>query len=232
MSARRACTVLLPDGRWKYIAAPKAELYDLDTDPGEELNVIDSHRAEANRLAERVAGISGGELSAAAGSLNEEARRRLQALGYVSSSRGDRSGSRRDPKDARDLAAAMALVTSGELRGPELENALGSILQRDPANPQANLRLGHLRIQQNRCVDAEPLLRRAIAEDVPGADAYLGLATCQAMRGEVRPALGSLENARAREPQNAVVLANIGIAFASLRETQRAAAALKDSCAS
>ena len=44
-------------------------------------------------------------------------------------------------RDEGELAAQIALVTSGELRGAELERALGAILRLDPANPQANLRL-------------------------------------------------------------------------------------------
>ena len=36
--------------RWKYIRAPKPELYDLAQDPGETVNVIASHPAEVQEL--------------------------------------------------------------------------------------------------------------------------------------------------------------------------------------
>ncbi len=36
--------------RWKYVRAPKPELYDLLNDPGEKSNVIDSHRTEFQSL--------------------------------------------------------------------------------------------------------------------------------------------------------------------------------------
>jgi tetratricopeptide (TPR) repeat protein len=219
------------DGRWKFIAAPKAELYDLDADPGEEHNVIETQRSEAEHLADRVSRISGPELPVATASVSDESKQRLQALGYVSGNRSGTAGSRRDPKDARQLAASIALVTSGEVSGPDLERALQSILREDPANPQANLRLAYVRIQQNRCAEAQPLLERAIAGNVPGADGYLGLATCQGARGDASAALASLENARRREPQNPVVLANIGIALGSLHQPERAAIALTDALA-
>ena len=221
----------LRDGRWKYIAAPKPELYDVETDPAEERNVIDAHSTDAARLAERVARISGPDVPATSAGGDEEARRRLQALGYVSGAAKGTPGARRDPKDARELAAAIALVTSGEVTGRELETTLQSILRQDPSNPQANLRLAYVRIQQNRCADAEPLFERAIAGNVPGADAYLGLATCRGARGDVRAALAALQQARMREPQNPVVLANIGIALATLRENQPAMQALRDALA-
>jgi tetratricopeptide (TPR) repeat protein len=193
--------------------------------------VIDSHRTDADRLADRVARISGPALPSSVASLGDEAKRRLQALGYVSAGRSATQGSGRDPKDARDLARSIALVTSGELAGVELEHALQAILREDPQNPQANLRLAYIRIHQNRCADAKPLLERSIAGNVPGADAYLGLATCAGTRNDVRAALAFLEQARAREPQNPVVLANIGIALASLRENDRAVKALVDALA-
>lgn len=214
------------DGKWKYIAAPRPELYDLEADPAEVNNVLERHRPEADRLAERAGRISGPELPAGAAPADSETRRRLQALGYVAGSETKQTEGRRDPKDARELAGEIALVTSGEVVGTALEATLRSILRQDPANPQANLRLAYVRIQQNRCGDAQPLLERAIAGNLPGADAYLGLATCQGARGEVRAALASLEQARAHEPQNPVVLANIGIALAKLLEHARAAAVL------
>ncbi len=217
--------------RWKYIDAPRPELYDVRDDPGEERNVIDEHRSEAVTLADRVARVSGPELPANAAAVNDEATRRLRALGYVSGSGRGTPGSRRDPKDARELAAQIALITSGELRGAALERTLLSILRQDPPNPQANLRLGYVRISEGRCADAQRLLRRAIAGNVPGADAYLGLATCEGARGAVRDALASLETARGREPRNPVVLANIGIALSRLGQSQRAAAALTDALA-
>jgi cytochrome c-type biogenesis protein CcmH/NrfG len=155
----------------------------------------------------------------------------LQALGDVSGAPKGSPGTRRDPKDARELAASIALVTSGELTGPDLEQALHSILRQDPGNPQANVRLAFVRIQQNRCGEAQRLLRRAIVSNAPGADPYLGLATCQGLRNDVPGALASLEQARAREPQNPVVLANIGIALANMRENDRAAGALRDALA-
>ena len=43
----------LRDGRWKYILAPRPELYDLDSDPGELQNLVDSEPAARPRAARR-----------------------------------------------------------------------------------------------------------------------------------------------------------------------------------
>jgi arylsulfatase A-like enzyme/Flp pilus assembly protein TadD len=217
----------LRSGRWKYIAAPRPELYDLDEDPREERNVIGQHTAVAADLASRVDRIAGPELQVAPADVDPDARRRLQALGYASGSRSGVAGKRRDPKDARALAAAIASMTSGELRGEELERTLHAVLSEDPNNPQANLRLGYLRLAAGDCKGAETLFARAIANGVAGADAHLGLATCQGRRGDVPRALASLDEARGREPQSAVVSANIGIALAALNQQERAIEALR-----
>jgi Flp pilus assembly protein TadD len=219
-------------GRWKYIAAPRPELYDLENDPEEERNVIEGQPALAAGLAARVGKISGPELATAAVSADPDARRRLQALGYASGSpRAAAAGARRDPKDARALAATIAAVLSGELRGEALDRGLRSILAEDPDNPQASLRLGYLRLEAGTCGEAETLFARAIAGGIAGADAHLGLATCLGRRGDAAGALRSLEQAKTRERQNPVVLANIGIALAALGEHARAAGALRDALA-
>ncbi len=218
--------------RWKYIAAPRPELYDVETDPAELSNVIDREPAVAADLAARVERISGAELAAAPASVDPDARRRLQALGYASGTRaGTAAAARRDPKDARELAAAIAAVLSGELRGGALERALQSILAADPDNPQANVRLAYLRLEAGRCDEAEPLFVRAIAGGLAGADAHLGRATCLGRRRAAADALETLEEARAREPQNPIVLANIGIARTALGDQAGAAAALREALA-
>src|SRR6185295_13870907 len=38
------------DGRWKYVLAPKSELYDLDNDPGELKNLVDAEPAKASAM--------------------------------------------------------------------------------------------------------------------------------------------------------------------------------------
>ena len=45
--------------RWKYIRAPKPELYDLAQDPGEKHNVIDSHPQEFRELESQLKKLSG-----------------------------------------------------------------------------------------------------------------------------------------------------------------------------
>jgi tetratricopeptide (TPR) repeat protein len=154
--------------------------------------------------------ISSDRLADARTSTDSEAVRRLQSLGYVSGG-GDRGGSRPDPKDRRDLAAAIARVTSGELQGNALERALRDILRQDPGNPQANLRLGYVLLDKGSCDAAAPYLRAAIDAHLPSADPYLGIAGCEAEARRFAAAERTLREADRVEPDNPVVAANLGI---------------------
>jgi tetratricopeptide (TPR) repeat protein len=112
------------------------------------------------------------------------------------------------------VAARLAQVASGELQGRDLENALAAILTDDPSNPQAHLRLGYVRLDANAIEDAARHFRAAIDASLPGADAYLGLAACEAAAGRHQAAARTLAEAERAEPGNPVVAANLGIVLA------------------
>ena len=201
-------------GRWKYIAAPKPELYDLAEDPGEQRNLVGLQTAKAAELARSADAISPATLPPGPSTNSDPAARaRLQALGYASG-RGDRGGARPDPKDRKELAAQIARVTSGELTGAALERALRDILKADPANPQANVRLGYVLMESNRCPEATKRFTAAIEEHLPSADAHLGLAGCEIAAKNLPDARQTLQAAQQIEPDNPVVTANLGLVLA------------------
>ncbi len=197
-------------GRFKYIAAPRPELYDLQSDPGETHNIAASDPRDAADLATRVDAISSAALPLGSDARDPETLARLQALGYVSGGRED-AHARPDPKDRRELAARVAEVASGELQGAALERALRDILRQDPGNPQACVRLGYVLVAQDRCADAIPLFTRAIQHHFPTADAHLGLAGCQVAARNTAGAARTLQQAEQVEPDNPVVQGNLGI---------------------
>jgi Tfp pilus assembly protein PilF len=200
---------LLRSDRWKYIDSPKPELFDIVADPGEE---HDLSKAEPKRVAEfhdALARRSG--MAPDMTAIDPDARARLQALGYASGSPSTERGNRADPKDRKQEAASLAQVTSGELHGAALERALRAILKSDPGNPQANLRLGYLLLDSNKCKEAIPRFDSAIAAHLPSADAHLGLAGCQASGRQFDSAIATLRDAERIEPGNPVVTANLGL---------------------
>ncbi len=195
-------------GGLKYIQAPTPELFDLTSDAAETVNLVAARPKEAAAMraeGERIAAAA----RAGASAVSPDARRRLQALGYLSGV-SDAAGTLVDPKDRRELAARLGQVASGELTGAALESALAGILADDPGNPQAALRLGYAIAGRGDCRAAMPHFRTAIASGMPTADAHLGLAGCLAGARAFAEARSVLEAAAILEPGNPVVAANQG----------------------
>jgi choline-sulfatase len=209
------------DARWKYIAAPKPELYDVSSDAGETRNLESQDPQRAAQFLARVERFKPGDASAIT-QQNAEAANRLRALGYLSGGPRPQQSARPDPKDRIALASRIAMVTSGEVRGSELVATLRAILKEDPANPQANLRLGYIELAENRCAQAEPHFRAAIGGELPSADAALGLADCRMRANDAAGAERALEIARATEPGNPVVDANLGLVALARKDATKA----------
>jgi arylsulfatase A-like enzyme len=208
----------------KYIDAPTPELYDLARDPGETRDLSGSDAARVATLREQVQRYT--PAAANSGTTDPEALARLQALGYVAGG-GPGKGERPDPKDRRALAADLARVASGEMTGPALEAALRRILKDDPRNPQANLRLGYVLLESDRCPAAMPHFTAAIAAHIPTADAYLGLAQCQAAEQRFKEAQATLLQADSIERSNPTVLANLGLVLSAMGRNAEAIAPLQ-----
>ncbi len=175
----------LRTARYKAIDAPRPELYDLERDPGENLNrlLVDGAGADVEGLFGRLREFEendpfnhGGHRQA---DLGDETRRKLSALGYVWSSAdsGD-EGSLPDPKDrlqfwerfqagqnlmrARDYAGAVALISG--------------LLKEDPANVVARSSLARALSEIGEKDRALKVYRELIELDPDRETAYLGAA--------------------------------------------------------
>jgi arylsulfatase A-like enzyme/Tfp pilus assembly protein PilF len=96
------------DARWRYVAAPTPELYDVAADPREQRNVAGAH---ADVAGEREAWIAARRAEArplAAGSeLSADERERLRALGYVGGAAPASDLSGPDPKQRLGVLSAL-----------------------------------------------------------------------------------------------------------------------------
>lgn len=232
-------------GPWKAISAPRPELYDVERDPGEQVDVAGAAGTSGPRglgpggppagarevlrtLLARVDGYGPAEPSASdlRASHGSDTVSRLASLGYLQG-RTIPGGSRADPKDRVALAARIAEVTSGEAQGARRLALLRAIAREDPGNGQMRLRLGDALAEAGNLREAEAHFEAAMAAGIPSADAHIGLAMCLAERGRLDTALATLEAGNRIEPGNQVVQANIGLLDARLGRTDAAADALR-----
>jgi len=221
----------LRSGKWKLIAAPRPELFDIEADPAETTDLAAAQPSIVRDLEARASRYSGADLPSAA-AIGVEAAERLRALGYSAGSvRPSSSSGRPDPKDRRELSARIAQVTSGELTGAALVAALEGIVREDPRNGQAQLRLAYARLQAGDCARAEPAFHAAAAAGLPSADVFIGLATCLGQRRDLAGAERALNEARRLEPDNPVVTANLGVLLMERGDLPAAIRALKSAIA-
>jgi choline-sulfatase len=107
------------DGRFKFIDAPRPELYDLEADPFEERNLYTTRSPTATALArglEAFDALEGVPVSGPIDRVSAEVRARLRALGYIGGDARSGGSTRRDPKDYIATYNAMRLASRSASR--------------------------------------------------------------------------------------------------------------------
>ncbi|MEM7353648.1 MAG: sulfatase-like hydrolase/transferase [Acidobacteriota bacterium] len=166
--------------RWKLIAAPRPELYDLAADPEESRNLVDQKRAVARRLISLLRQIEARPAAVAASLGDPQALARLHTLGYVGAGAdpGEPPPGLADPKDRLLqwdlLSRAMSLLEAG--RQAEAVRQFDRALAEDPDNPFALSRSGAALLAAGQDSAAIPRLRRAVRLRPNDAESHRALA--------------------------------------------------------
>ena len=183
----------LVEGRWRYIDAPRPELYDLRADPDESRNLVADEPALAVRLAaglDRM--VSRDAADAPSARVDGDLRAALETLGYVSGAQGADLGDGIDPKDGIGLLAefrrAGGLIVRGDV--DEAVRALRDLTAANPSNVPFRSRLGAALLAVGDPEGAVVAYQRAV-EAVPDSE-LLRLRLAEALL-----AAGQLDDARA-----------------------------------
>lgn len=130
-------------GEWKYIAAPKPELYDLRSDRAERRNVIAERSNVAARMAGELEAVErsfGGAATAATPQPDAETIARLRSLGYIGLAAPPSGGAGADPKDRigamREFRALLTAAT-GDLKARRHDAALAKLKKAIALNERA-----------------------------------------------------------------------------------------------
>ncbi len=130
------------DERYRFISAPRPELYDLEKDPAEAHNLFASRREDARRLQKVILEIEA-KARAAPPAASAELAESLRRLGYLSGS-SPRRGSGMDPKDGivllDEFERAKSLIRGG-MPG-EAVRQLALLVEKNPGNVPFLVRLG------------------------------------------------------------------------------------------
>jgi arylsulfatase A-like enzyme/Tfp pilus assembly protein PilF len=123
------------DGRWKLIVAPRPELYDLGTDPGETKNLLSAQREQTRRLKGALQAAQRSFKTHKTEAADPELARSLQSLGYASGSGSSGKGTL-DPKDGipliAEFVAAKEMTERGQAKAAAVK--LADLVRRSPGN--------------------------------------------------------------------------------------------------
>jgi tetratricopeptide (TPR) repeat protein len=210
---------VLRDGRWKYIQAPRPELYDLERDPGETANLAAAEPARAAALraalGRRLEQEKGSALApAGAADVSPDLLEKLGALGYLGAGTPDAGASTgADPKDKlEDYKAVNRLMREGlvALRRKDYAGCaerLSDILRRGIQSFEVHYYLGRAQAGLGRHRAAAAHFEAALAR-LPGyAPAYLELAESRAQLGDWNGSLAALREGQGKSPRTAALFA-------------------------
>lgn len=129
--------VSLTDDRYRFIQAPRAELYDLERDPDETSNIVNDRSQVASAMRGGLAQLTSTQTIDAPAEVSDADRQRLAALGYVGAQSSAASGTPSDRPDPKDKAHILTLYRSAvddlsALRLAEGAATLRTILDEDP----------------------------------------------------------------------------------------------------
>jgi tetratricopeptide (TPR) repeat protein len=164
-------------GRYKYIDAPKPELYDLEADPAESKNRYDRDRPLAGKLRAQLLSLVNDRRPPAPNPANPEVLAKLRSLGYLGGG-PQRSISGADPKDRLQeylrYGRAILLANSGQL--PEAIREFQNVLKEDPQNVQAHFYLAVCHYRSHHLDEAVDALNATLAagKNYPPAEELLG----------------------------------------------------------
>ncbi len=211
-------------GPWLYVRAPRPELYDRRTDPGELRNLLadaDSageHAAVAGELDGRLGSILASATEGRTHELDDGSLARLRSLGYaLPSAPVAENGA--DPKDGlrwlADFSKAEAAFAAGDLE--KAAAGIEALLPVLPGSNHLHRLAARIRMAQERYEDALRHAERAAATGSRDAYDFELLGYLRERLGDADGAVAAYRQAAAIDPDHSERV-RIGLMWGALRE--------------
>ena len=228
---------------YKFIDAPRPELYDLVKDPGEEKDVQNRLPDRALAMKKELDGLmtetSAGAPTPQAANLDKETVERLAALGYVGAPVAAKTAAAKgqatlaDPKDK--LMVFMAVTRAGEMimqeQYPKAVELLEQALREEPNIPQALLLLATGYMEMGNNAGAQAKLDQLLKEDPENIQALISLTNLLMKEGKAEDAIALGKRTLAMDERNNQACALIGEAYIKLKDYDKALPYLEKSVA-
>lgn len=203
-------------GVWKYIRAPREELYDLKADPGEMRNAIASAARPAADLKRKLddtlrAAVVPGVSAKQALTADEQAK--LRSLGYVDYTDPTARGAAADPKDKRDdlkmIQDAERLEFEGDFKGAEALHVKMLALRPGAASSYIGLALTRARLKD---FDGAVVVLKQGLERIPESELIrTRLGYTYLVMGRVQDAIDTMGKVLAVNPRSIDALTAVAV---------------------
>lgn len=213
---------------YKYIKAPKEELFRLDKDPNELNNLIKNLPWTASRMRSSLEAFLASQksLSQELSLLKSDNAQSLRSLGYISFQSNlpntESLFTLSDPKDNTYILRQIAFLTSSHYAPPDLISEYHKILMLDKNNPLINFRLAYAYYKNEQFDKAENYFSFLIENDSMNADTYVGLAASLAKQNKMDKAISTLEDAVINKYVNDQVYYNLAELLLYKKQTAQA----------
>ncbi|MFQ5700781.1 MAG: sulfatase-like hydrolase/transferase [Acidobacteriota bacterium] len=183
------------DTRFKYIKAPRPELYDLVADPGETNNLVPSRPDLVATYRERLASLRRSVTRhhgpAEKTSLDEDERSRLRSLGYAAGGAVDPNAVQavgKSPADPKDRVAMLDRINHvytlfGVDRHEDVLREAGAILAEDPDNASVRFYMAGSLSKLGRYDEAIREFQRLLERKPDDTEVLSDIAWCQTNLG-------------------------------------------------
>jgi len=171
----------ITDDRYRYINAPREELYDLQRDADERHNIADERPQARQALKTALDRLAAGATIPGPTEVSAEARERLQALGYVGAQSQVSSApgtTLADPKDKREILERYrtAVDLAGGRKWPQAIALLQQILRDEPEMADVWNQLATFALRVDRYDQALDAYKHLIALKPSEPTPYIGAA--------------------------------------------------------
>jgi choline-sulfatase len=211
---------------YKFIEAPRPELYDLGRDPEELHNLYEPWNTEVLQSRALLAQVRDQHPAAAAAPVGQGTLDELRALGYLGpegATTVPEPSLLPDPKDRIEEQNLLqrAMLAADDHRTGEARAALRQLLQSDPKSLPALAQLGKLELAAGNYRDAADLLKRAQSVRSSGSTA-LALGQALEKLGDLAGAGAALESSLRENPRQPEARISLGDIYLRLNDAARA----------